>query len=193
MGVSTVSLIANNQLWGLIALHDFGPEGRRVSPPLRQLCRLVGESASTHLERILLKERVEGRKIVEQSQHRTGGYVATPEEMLDVFDADSAALCINSGVKVRPVGWTTSDSAHSLLPITAHRQGRGLTGDSCDRQVVEREWFQVSEIVMDSKCTGKLTSCPSSILHTHELIKDFPEILVSGERLHDIAGFLAVP
>ena len=98
---SQVSLIVDGQLWGLIALHDFGPKPRRVSPPLRQLCRVIGDSASVHLERILLKERVESRKIVEQPRGLSEGYVATPEELLQMFDADSAALSVGSSAKVR--------------------------------------------------------------------------------------------
>lgn len=94
----TVSLTTNGQLWGLIALHSYAP--RRIPPPLRQLCRLVSDIASTQLERILLKDRVEARKLIEQPHDLSVTRVATPEELLELFDADSAALSINSSVKV---------------------------------------------------------------------------------------------
>lgn len=92
----SISLIVDGKLWGLIALHAFGDHGRRVCPPLRRLCRLVGELASTHLERILLKERVDFKKIISDS----AGTGASPDLLLDVFEADWAVLIVGGDTKV---------------------------------------------------------------------------------------------
>lgn len=57
MGVAatmTISLIANQQLWGLIACHHYSP--RLVSYECRKLCELLGQLASTELMYLHVRE-----------------------------------------------------------------------------------------------------------------------------------------
>jgi light-regulated signal transduction histidine kinase (bacteriophytochrome) len=48
----SISINAFNELWGLISCHSYGSKGMRVSFPIRNMCRLIGDTASQNIERL---------------------------------------------------------------------------------------------------------------------------------------------
>jgi len=109
MGVRSsmsVSITAFGDLWGLLALHTYGRYGHRVSFPVRQLCKLLGESISRNIERISYARRLQARKLIntEASDANPSGYiVAKAEDLLDLFHADFGILSIGDEAKVRRI------------------------------------------------------------------------------------------
>lgn len=66
MGVRSsmsISLIIDDELWGLVACHSYGEEGIRVSLPIRELCRNIGDCASINIARLLLMHRLRSRGV----------------------------------------------------------------------------------------------------------------------------------
>ncbi|GAA5932099.1 uncharacterized protein JCM15063_001119 [Sporobolomyces koalae] len=106
MGVRSsmsVSITAFGDLWGLLALHTYGRFGHRVSFPVRQLCKLLGESISRNIERISYARRLQARKLIntEASDANPSGYiVAKAEDLLDLFKADFGILSIGDEAKI---------------------------------------------------------------------------------------------
>jgi len=58
------SIMAFNQLWGLVACHSYGNAGMRVSFPVRQMLRLLSQSISRNIERLSYAQRLHTRKLV---------------------------------------------------------------------------------------------------------------------------------
>jgi len=50
----TISLIVVNDLWGLITCHSYGSRAVEISPPLRDVCRSIGDFVSSQVERKLI-------------------------------------------------------------------------------------------------------------------------------------------
>ncbi|GAA95923.1 uncharacterized protein L969DRAFT_92045 [Mixia osmundae IAM 14324] len=106
MGVrasTSISIIAFGALWGLIACHTYGRYGQRVSFPVRQLCRILGNGISRNLERLSYAQRLHSRKLINTapSAANPGGYiVAKAEDLLSLFDADFGLLSIGGEAKI---------------------------------------------------------------------------------------------
>lgn len=99
----SISIIAFNELWGLIALHAYGTKGMRVSFPIRKMSRLVGESASRNIERLSYASRLQARKLINTAptEHNPSGYIiASSDDLLQLFDADYGLLSIGDGTKI---------------------------------------------------------------------------------------------
>lgn len=67
MGVRSsmsISITAFGTLWGLVAMHCYGRFGHRVSFPVRQLSKLLGESISKNIERLSYAKRLHSRKLI---------------------------------------------------------------------------------------------------------------------------------
>ena len=100
----SVSITAFGGLWGLIALHTYGKFGTRVSFPIRQLSKLLGESISRNIERLSYAARLNARKLINTEPteaNPTGFIVAKSEDLLSLFDADFGVLSIGDEAKVR--------------------------------------------------------------------------------------------
>ncbi|GAA5950234.1 hypothetical protein JCM21900_003518 [Sporobolomyces salmonicolor] len=106
MGVRSsmsISITAFGDLWGLLALHTYGRYGHRVSFPVRQLCKLLGESISHNIERISYANRLQARNLLNTgaSDEDPSGYIiAKAEDLLDLFHADFGALSIGDEAKI---------------------------------------------------------------------------------------------
>ncbi|GAA6057033.1 hypothetical protein JCM3770_005219 [Rhodotorula araucariae] len=106
MGVRSsmsISITAFGDLWGLIALHTYGRYGHRVSFPVRQLCKLLGQSISRNIERISYASRLQARKLINTaaSDQNPGGYIlAKADDLLDLFHADFGMLSIGDEAKI---------------------------------------------------------------------------------------------
>ena len=99
----SISINAFNELWGLIACHSYGSKGTRVSFPVRKMCRLVGDSASRNIERLSYASRLQARKLINTvpTKSNPSGYIiASSEDLLKLFDADSGMLSIRDETKI---------------------------------------------------------------------------------------------
>ncbi|TQS38651.1 hypothetical protein Golomagni_00840 [Golovinomyces magnicellulatus] len=102
MGVRStlnISLVIDDKLWGLISCHGYGEHGIRVSLPIRELCRCIGNCASTNIERLTALERIRSRKL---PQYLPANSVPPSSDLLKLIEADFAIL--NIGNKVRAIG-----------------------------------------------------------------------------------------
>ncbi|KAK4047468.1 hypothetical protein OIV83_005380 [Microbotryomycetes sp. JL201] len=106
MGVRSsmsVSVTAFGGLWGLIAMHTYGKYGQRISFPLRQLAKLLGDSISRNIERLSYAQRLNARKLINTEPteaNPTGFIVAKSEDLLTLFDADFGVLSIGDEAKI---------------------------------------------------------------------------------------------
>ncbi|KAL8947238.1 MAG: hypothetical protein Q9222_006462 [Ikaeria aurantiellina] len=99
----SISINAFNELWGLIACHSYGSKGMRVSFPIRKMCRLVGDSASRNIERLSYASRLQARKLINTvptEKNPTGYIIASSDDLLQLFDADSGLLSIREETKI---------------------------------------------------------------------------------------------
>ncbi|PSS37031.1 hypothetical protein PHLCEN_2v1070 [Hermanssonia centrifuga] len=99
----SVSIVAFNQLWGLVACHSYGPHGMRVSFPVRQMLRLLSQSISRNVERLCYAQRLHTRKLINTmptDQHPSGYIVSDADDLLGLFDADHGVLVIGEGAKI---------------------------------------------------------------------------------------------
>ena len=105
MGVKasmSISIMAFDQLWGLVSCHSYGPKGMRVSFPIRKMCRLIGEACSRNIERLSYTRRLSAQKLVNAipTGHNPSGYiVASSDDLLVLFDADCGLLSIRDETK----------------------------------------------------------------------------------------------
>lgn len=128
MGVRStmsISIVIGDDLWGLVACHGYGDRGVRVTLPMRELARNIGECASTNIERLLLRQRIQARKAPRHDSGKTpsGFIAASSDDLLRVFDADFGLLNIQDEAraigKLRPY--------REALAILAHLQSRHFT------------------------------------------------------------------
>lgn len=124
----SVSVVAFGQLWGLIALHNYGPHGKRIAFPLRRLCRLLGDSFSQNIERLSLAARLKSRQdllgITRPSGMGASGYFTSdPEELFHLFRADYGVVSVGKEVKLLgPV-----DSSQEVLGLTEYLRLKRFT------------------------------------------------------------------
>lgn len=113
----SISIVAFDQLWGLIALHTYGSKGKRVSFPMRQLCRLIGESVSRNIERLSYTRRLSARKLINTlptDRNPSGYIISSAEDLLTLFDADFGVIAIGNEAKI-------------LGPLTASQEVLAVT------------------------------------------------------------------
>ncbi|KAG8853487.1 Light-sensor Protein kinase [Serendipita sp. 411] len=99
----SISIVAFQKLWGIIACHSYGDQGMRVSFPVRQMLRLLSDSISRNVERLSYAQRLRTRKLISTvptDQHPTGYIVSNSEDLLTLFDADYGVLVIGEGAKI---------------------------------------------------------------------------------------------
>jgi light-regulated signal transduction histidine kinase (bacteriophytochrome) len=58
------SIMAFGTLWGLVMCHSYGSTGMRVSFPVRHMLRLLSQSLSRNVERLIYAHHIKSRKIV---------------------------------------------------------------------------------------------------------------------------------
>ncbi|EPQ54663.1 hypothetical protein GLOTRDRAFT_116494 [Gloeophyllum trabeum ATCC 11539] len=99
----SISIMAFDNLWGLVACHSYGNTGMRVSFPVRQMLRLLSQSISRNLERLSYAQRLHTRKLINtisSEQHPSGYIVSNADDLLGLFDADFGMLVIGEGAKI---------------------------------------------------------------------------------------------
>lgn len=101
----SISLIVEGRLWGLISCHDYGLEGKRVSFPMRELCRSLGDCTSNNIEKLLYLSRIQARRHLGKAPPKTSPsqYVAaSSRDLLQMFEADFGFLAIKD--EARTIG-----------------------------------------------------------------------------------------
>lgn len=107
MGVQasmSLSLPVSNELWGLVTCHGYG-SGMRVSLPIRELCRSLGDLAGAHIEKLIYVSRIRARRPMSTPplQKTPSAYIsASSADLLNLFDADFGLLTIKD--EARSVG-----------------------------------------------------------------------------------------
>ena len=69
----SISLVVNQNLWGLVSCHNYGV-GMRISLPLRELCRGLGDIASTNIEKLLFSSRIRVRRPLSNAAPKTSPF-----------------------------------------------------------------------------------------------------------------------
>lgn len=129
MGVRSsmsVSIVLDDDLWGLIACHGYGDEGIRVTLPIRELCRTIGECATTNIDRLLMLARIEARrppKSAPPTQNPSSFIAASSADLLRVFGAEFGLLSIHD--EARAIG--KLEPYREALAILAYLQRRRFT------------------------------------------------------------------
>ncbi|KAL3426371.1 hsp90-like protein [Phlyctema vagabunda] len=124
MGVRStmsISIVINEDLWGLIACHGYGDSGIRVSLPIRELCRNIGECAATNIERLLMVQRLEARKPLftpPPTHHPASFIAASSADLLRIFDSDFGLINIQD--EARAIG--RLDPYREALALLAYIQ-----------------------------------------------------------------------
>lgn len=107
MGVDasmSISLIVDDKLWGLISCHNYG-SGMRVSLPVRELCRVLGNVASSNIDKLIQTARIKARKALSSppTTSTPSAYIAASSaDLLEMFGADFGFLVIKG--EARTIG-----------------------------------------------------------------------------------------
>ncbi|PWN86784.1 hypothetical protein FA10DRAFT_199939 [Acaromyces ingoldii] len=99
----SVSITAFNQLWGFLALHTYDAKGRRVSFPMRQLCRLLGDSIARNIERLTHTKHLSvssPTKALRTDVNTSKLLISNAAELLVHFDAEFGALALGDEMDV---------------------------------------------------------------------------------------------
>ena len=132
----SISISAFGELWGLIACHSYGSRGRRVSFPIRKMCRMVGDTASFNIERLSYASRLHARKLINTvpTQNNPSGYIiASSEDLLQLFDADVGVLVIHDETKV--LG--QAEETQELLALAEYLRMKQFTSILSSHDVTE--------------------------------------------------------
>jgi light-regulated signal transduction histidine kinase (bacteriophytochrome) len=100
----SISLTVDDKLWGLISCHSYG-NGMRVALPVRELCRALGDLASTNIEKLIYSARIKARKPLSNAppKRSPSAYIAASSgELLQMFGADFGFLAIKA--EARTIG-----------------------------------------------------------------------------------------
>lgn len=100
----SISLTVDNKLWGLVSCHGYG-SGKRVPLPVRELCRALGDLASTNIEKLIYSTRIKARKPLSAhpQQRSPSAYIAASSgDLLNMFGADFGFLAIKG--EARTIG-----------------------------------------------------------------------------------------
>lgn len=139
MGVRSsmsVSIVINGDLWGLIACHGYGDFGLRVTLPIRELCRNIGECASTNIQRLIMMQRINARRppsFMPNQKSPSGFIAASSGDLLRLFDADFGMLSIQE--EARAIG--RLDPYREALAILTYLQARRFTSIMASQNIAQ--------------------------------------------------------
>ncbi|KAE9974542.1 hypothetical protein BLS_003093 [Venturia inaequalis] len=127
----SISLVINKKLWGLIACHQYGSQGIKVALPIRELCRTIGESASSKIQQLLMAQRIQARTgpIADPTALNPDSFIgsSSTSEILRLVDADCGYL--SCGDKSAVIGYM--DPYEETLAVINYLQ-------SCHFSTVQR-------------------------------------------------------
>jgi signal transduction histidine kinase len=99
----SISITVFGELWGLVACHAYGSKGHRVPFPTRNICRILGDTVSTNVERISYTSRLQARTLINTvpAKKNPSGYItASSEELLSLLNASLGCLVIRDEIKM---------------------------------------------------------------------------------------------
>ncbi|VDB87816.1 Bgt-2062 [Blumeria graminis f. sp. tritici] len=99
----SISINSSDRLWGLIACHAYGLQGRRVSFPTRKMCRLIGDAASRNIERLSRISRLQARQLIStapKDKNQIRYIIASSDDLIKLFDADFGLVSIQGEAKI---------------------------------------------------------------------------------------------
>jgi len=138
MGVRSslsISLMIDDDLWGLIACHSYGDTGIPVSLPIRELCRNIGECASINIDRLLMISRLTSKTPLAQAppqQNPSAFVAASSADLLRIFDADFGLLSIQD--EARAIGRLEPYS--EALALLTHIQKQKLNSIVASENII---------------------------------------------------------
>lgn len=107
MGVQasmSISLIVDNKLWGLISCHNYGSgSGIHISLPIREICRGIGNIASSNIQKLLFSSRMGVRRHLAEALHKTSpsAYItSSTADLLNIFGADLGFLVLKEEARM---------------------------------------------------------------------------------------------
>ena len=102
----SISLIVDNKLWGLISCHHYSSSsGIHVSLPIREVCRGLGNIASSNVQKLLFASRISARRSLAKAPPTGSPFVyitSSTSELLKMFGADFGFLVIKG--EARTIG-----------------------------------------------------------------------------------------
>ncbi|RAL16578.1 uncharacterized protein BO97DRAFT_402967 [Aspergillus homomorphus CBS 101889] len=98
----SISISDQEDLWGLIICHSYGDHGMRVPFPVIRLTRLIGDSVYQNIRRLSCMSHLESSNPVSQAaaSEILNQESHTSEALLNLFDADFAALSIRGRTSI---------------------------------------------------------------------------------------------
>jgi light-regulated signal transduction histidine kinase (bacteriophytochrome) len=132
----SISIKVSGELWGLISCHAYGSKGTRVSFPVRKLCRTIGDSASSNVERLSYASRLQVKKLIDAIPARgsSSSYIFTPPgDMLKLFAADSGLLSIRDESKI----FGEIDQPGEVLSMLEYLRMRCMTDVTTSQDIKE--------------------------------------------------------
>jgi light-regulated signal transduction histidine kinase (bacteriophytochrome) len=127
---------SKDRLWGLVCCHSYGNTATRVPFRVRELCHLVGLTASIYLSNILSSDKLQVSMIVKarRSDDKPEVYAtASPVDLLHLFKADFGFLVVNGEAKT--IGKSTSyNESIVLLHYLRLRKSPNVLSTNCIHQ-----------------------------------------------------------
>ncbi|KAI6711872.1 hypothetical protein JHW43_005587 [Diplocarpon mali] len=123
MGVRStmsISIVIDGDLWGLVACHGYGDVGIKVSLPIRELCRNIGEFAASKIQQLQMQKRIDARRAPTATpSHNNAGFIAaSSSDLLNLVDAEFAILSVDDDA--RAIG--RLDPYQEAIAITSYLQ-----------------------------------------------------------------------
>lgn len=130
MGVQasmSISLTVNQQLWGLVSCHNYGSQsGMRISLPMREICRGLGNIASSNIEKLLYTYRIKARRPLAKAPPKGSPFAyitSSSTDLRNMFGADFGFLVIKG--EARTIGKLTAYS--ECIALLQYIRSRGMT------------------------------------------------------------------
>ncbi|KUJ09902.1 uncharacterized protein LY89DRAFT_760652 [Mollisia scopiformis] len=123
----SISIVIGGDLWGLIACHGYGEDGIRVSLPIRELCRNIGDCAAVNIQQLSMQQRIEARRpppsAIPTAKNPAGLLATSSADLLKLVDADFALLSIDD--EARAIG--RLDPYPEAIAIMSYLQSQQFT------------------------------------------------------------------
>ncbi|KAK4046239.1 hypothetical protein OIV83_006218 [Microbotryomycetes sp. JL201] len=129
----SVSINVGKCLWGLVALHQLGSRPRRPSAPVRRLVKMIADTVSVNLERILLRRKLLARQVVSFSLGAEPSVTNQDLDLLSLFQADSGALVSDGRTKI--LG--SVDDASELIALVDFLKEERIKGTLYTRNIAK--------------------------------------------------------
>jgi light-regulated signal transduction histidine kinase (bacteriophytochrome) len=129
----SISIKAFDKLWGLISCHSYGSKALRVSFPVREFCRIVGDCASSNIERLSYASRLQAWKLINTDPTKENSIAVPSEKLLKLFDANVGLLSICDEISI--LG--KANESQELLIMLRYLRMRCMTEITTSEDITE--------------------------------------------------------